>query len=225
MKPLTLTALISLGVFLSSAALGMPRVLVSEMRIAVEPSGKNAVFVKELITLKPMGQSDLPNEDGIVIPLPKGATGAALGEEISQEGIAVKDNALHIEGNVSTAGRSVAVTFQLPIANGRAVIDQSTGAPIAEVFCALVGEVNGIALFGPGFSAAQKDDTPEGMPALFVEGKNFTNGRVSLTVDGFGKGLVHTVTMTATFVSFLVLLAGFVIWIKRRIKKDTDFST
>jgi hypothetical protein len=91
------------------------------------------------------------------------------------------------------------------------------------VLAAYVGEPDNITLTGKGFSASEKDATPSGMPALFITGKNFSDGRVLITVDGFGKGPLKIVTVLATILCFLVLGLGFTLWIKRRFRKDPDF--
>jgi hypothetical protein len=210
--------------FISSVARSAPAVLLSDVRVAVEPSDDDSLFVKEFITLKPMGPSDAPNPDGIVIPLPGNATNAVLGEDVPSDGITIEKMGLLIKGSIPQAGRSVAVTFNTPIADGRAVIEQSFGAPIALAFAAYVGELDGMTFSGRKFSQSEKDSTPDGMPALFISGKNLTDGRIIITVDGFGKGPIRTVTVIATIFCFLVLGIGFVLWIRRRGGKDPDFQ-
>jgi hypothetical protein len=119
MKRLFCIALIWSCLLVSSAVLCAPKVLLQDVRISVEPA-EGLILVKEMITMKPMGQADEPNADGIIISLPNNAMNAALGEDIPSDGITLKGNGIHIKGPIPAASKPAAVSFYLGLSDGRA---------------------------------------------------------------------------------------------------------
>lgn len=219
---------LALGAFVAAfLAAALPahgaEVFFSDVRIAMEPQ-EGSVLVKEMFLLKPEGGADFPNPSGMVIPVPVDARGADLVKDSPAEGLSMTEGGVRVEGVIPTAGRQIGVLFLLPIRNGKMVFDQSLGAPVKLAHAALVGNVTEADLSGDGFGKSDIGETPSGLPARFVVGKDFNNGRIHITVNGLTADVLYPITVGLTIISFLVLAWGFVLWIRGRVSKDADFA-
>ena len=74
-----------------------------------------------------------------------------------------------------------------------------------------------------GFGTSDTGETSSGLPARFIAGKDFNDGRIHVVVRGLGSGWMHGLTVGMTLLSFLILGASFLLWIKGR-AKDPDFA-
>jgi hypothetical protein len=188
-------------------------VAVRDVRIAFERE-RDHLFVREMLTLMPEA-ADSGEATALAIPLAKGARGAQLAEGSEGEGIALGGGALTVSRAVPEDGASVGVTFRLPIIDGIAAFDQSIGRPVALAHAAFLLPDDHTTLKGDGFSRAERHQTPDGLPALFAVGQSLEDGHITILITGLS-GRDRWVRIIATIISGLLLLTGFLLWIRRK---------
>ncbi len=193
----------------------------SDVRIATEKKNEN-LLVREMLVLKPVGEKDFSNPEGIFVTLPNNAFDIALAEGVLSEQITITQNAILIEGPIPVSGRQAAVMFLVPINNGVALISRSLGTKAELVHAAYVGQENNIELSGPGFSKNEKGTTPTGIPALFMVGRKYEDGEIRIIISGFRKNLVAVAALPVVVISFFILAIGFFIWIRNRKNEQCD---
>ena len=205
------------------AAVSAAEVVFSDVRIAIEPS-EDGMTINEIVLIKPVGGAAFTNPLGTSIPLPQGAVDAQLASDLPTEGLVVKNGDILVTGPIPAAGRQAAFTFTLPVRDDQVSFVQPFPAPVKLAHAAWLGDVDDYTIEGEGFSSSSPDKTPSGAPALFITAQNVDNGRVGITVSGFGKNSLGYLSIVAALVSFLLLAAGFVRWGRGRMTSDPDFS-
>ena len=222
MRSILLTACAMLLCIWPQAALGS-EVAFSDVRIAMEPSDEG-LTVKEMVVIKPAGNTDFANALGTSIPLPTGASEVQLAEDLPSEGLVVKNGDILVTGPIPAAGRQAAIRFTLSVTDETVSFDQTFPAPVKLAHAAWVGDADSFMLSGEGFGPSDVGKTPKGTPAIFIAAKDLDSGRLHITLSGFGKNPLDYVSWSAALLSFVLLAAGFVRWGRGRATGDSDFS-
>jgi hypothetical protein len=122
---------------------------------------------------------------------------------------------VEVTAAIPEQGRKIAVMFRLPIKDGVVAFDQSAGMPVALAHAALMTPGDNAAIKGNGFSPAERNQTPDGLPALFTVGRNFEDGHLVMLLTGLSDN-GQWMRVIATVCSFGMLLFGFLLWIRRK---------
>jgi hypothetical protein len=190
-------------------------VTVKDMRLAFERQ-EETLLVKQMISLVPNPGAGAAR---FSFPLPTGALDAALVEDNDGAGVDLDAGKRLLTGTVPEKGRTIALTFLLPILDGTVVFDQQLGTPARLVHAALLWPADSVRLVGQGFSQAESDTTPSGMPALFTVAGNLEDGHVQLLLTGLTGTAMQRAAMVATISSFAILLFGLMVWMRRSITR------
>lgn len=199
---------------LLASSQGWTEARVSSIRVAFEPKD-DSFFIREMVTLMP-GEEEKNAHVSLEIPFPRDAVGVILSKEHDASGITLQDDGIRVEGHLPKEGRAVAFMYTLPQRDNSVTFEQVFDRPVQLAHIAFVGPSKGIRMEGPDFSMPAVRDIAPGLPALFVVGKDFDDGRVRISIFGFKKSLMSIFMVVVTSLSFGILLLGFILYLRRR---------
>lgn len=157
------------------------------------------------------------SRDGYCILQPRGAIAPRIiGERGEYLSARILDDKFIVTEPIMPGGGDLAIGFDLPINDGVALIEQKLKSDIAMGRLVLTWTQGNMKIESGGFEDAKLITLQSGLNALVAMGRNVSGQPLTVRISGFVNDKGEMLRQATMVISILLLLTGFVFWIKRR---------
>lgn len=176
--------------------------------------------VTETWRLKTREGALFTNPAGLVLPTPLGATGLRFGDSERTRGTAeLVDEGVRVTAAIPPTGLELNIVFDLPIANGRATLEQELPLRISTTQIISTWTLRSATMTAMGFDESTPMQLRSGITALVATKTDLDPGKLLVRLEGFTDGPSATRRLATLIACVLLLAVGLGWWIRSHARR------